>query len=88
MTDRDGIYIHLPKAHAEKYPEAVLGLTFGFAVIWTAIGLAGFSESTISPSPIMIVMGSTYISNRAAPRRMEMPLNILSPPNKQARYLH
>ena len=88
MTDHNGVYIHLAKARADKDRATVLGLTFGFTIIWTVIGLAGSSESIISTSPIMIAMGSTSISNRAAPRRMEMPLNILSPLNKQVSYFH
>ena len=86
MADHDGVYIHLAKARADKGPATMLGLIFGFAIICTVIDPPGSSESIISPSPIMIVMGSTSISNRAAPRQMEMPLNILSPPNKLVRY--
>ena len=79
MADHDGAYIHLAKARADKDPATVVGLTSGFAIICTVNSLAGSSESIIS---------STSISNRAAPRRMEMPLNSLSPANKRVRYFN
>ena len=88
MADQDGAYIHLAKVRADKARATALGLTFDFTIIWTVIGLAGSSENVISPSSIIIVMGSTSISNGAAPSRMEMPLNILSPLNKQVSYFH
>ena len=86
MADHDGAYIHLVKARADRNPATVVGLTFDFAIICTVIVLANSPESIISPYPIMIVMGSTSIGNRATPRQLEMPLNCLSPPSKRARY--
>ena len=86
MADHDSAYIHLFKARADKGPATMLGLIFGFAIICTVIVLTNSPESIISPYPIMIVMGSTSIGNRATPRRLEMPLNCLSPPNKRVRY--
>ena len=86
MADYDGAYINLVKARADRDPAAAVGLTFDFSIICAVIVLAHSSESIISPYPIMIVMGSTSIGNRATPRRLEMPLNCLSPPNKRVRY--
>ena len=86
MADHDGAYIHLIKAPADRDPARVVGLTVDFAIICSVIVLANLPESIVSLYPIMIVMGLTSIGNRAAPRRLEMPFNCPSPPNKRLRY--
>ena len=87
MADYDGAYINLVKARADRDPAAAVGLTFDFAMICSVIFLANSPESFISLYPIMIVVGSTSIGNRATPRRLEMPLNCPSPPKKRLVYL-
>ena len=86
MADHDGAYIHLIKARADRDPAQVVGLNFDFAIICGVVVLANSPESIFSSYPIMIVVGSTSIGNRATPRRLKMPLNCPSPANKRLRY--
>ena len=75
MADNDGTYINAAKALAGMDLTILAGLTFGFAMICTAIYLGCSIESFINPSSILIMMSAAFIGNRQNLRRFEMPLN-------------
>jgi len=87
MADYDGAYINATKALVSMDLATVVGLTCGFTMICTAIFLGGSLESFINPSSILIVMGAASMGNRKIPRRLEMPLNSVTPLNKRVRYV-
>ena len=86
MADYDGAYINATKALVGMDLTTVAGLTCGFTMICITIFLGCFLKGFINPFSILIVLGAASIGNRQIPRRLEMPLNCLSPPNKRVRY--